>query len=1811
MGRRLPRVSKREKTLGILQTAANVAAGPVGKVVTKAAGPIAGSIASLSPVGAAYTPEDPLVGAITMPIVGKILHEASKPVTKVAKAGIGAVRAKVRARMAERAAAKPPEPPTRPAEATTPEAAAPVPPAPEIVPLAGKRRYQPGSTAMLPKEQIKTDPATFQYKRNADPSGAGGQLQGPEPYNKRLARDIDVWEDPATGEVYVVEGHNRHDKAMRDPSIAEEKVTFIDADTAQQARAFGAISNIAQGNGTAVDAAKFFRDTGLGPDEITRQGVSLKGSVAKNGVALSKLATDVFDQVASGRMSEGHGVIIGRELAELPEVQRTVATEISKHDLTDAEVLEVARQAKSAGTETVTQESLFGTEKEAVPLMIPRAKLTAAIGRRLREDANVPSYVTKGKRAEKLTAAGNVIDIEQSKAIAAEAAQLLEQYGRDAHAAGPIARQLTEAARRLVQGEPIDKIVGEIYEPIRQALREAGPSGAATTAPIRPQPAGAGETASGAGLPGLLAESERLLAEGERRVARTDEILDFEDRRKAGTQFRDEPLASPRAGARQPPSLFGEEPRVPQAEQQGLFGAKEGTAGARPLDAAIRASEAIIPKLREQLRLATDPATRQKVAAQLVEHEKIANHRGAITAEEVRAERIASGDPDTPTLTGQVDLFSPATANSGSGSLLRKMLGLSPAAQEAVLSLQKIGDLMDKGLDIATRGGRFKRRAPKARGVFFPRPEAIRVGRMDWLDVRAHEVGHYLSKKYLKNPTYAKGARRLAAAGLPPLTTPMKNELIALGKALYGGRKPGGGYGEEGIAEWTNFYVTDRPTLAAKAPAFTAWMDAIFTKEPQLKAILDTTHDRLERWRAAGPEARTMALITLNKKNKFPWSVRALKRGVLDDLEAVGNAEQLGADLQGKPNTKILHKLARNTRGAVGRADDMMENGIVLPEGDVSKSFTRPLMDAYRTVGPKRFDQFRMYLISHRTLEVAERGINTGQPVADAQAIVALYDKQFPDFKPAAEIVWENSVGLLTLRYDAGLITKEQFTKLAEANQRRVGLYRDFDIAESAAGGGAGGGGMVKTSSGVKSLHGSGRNVLDPLETMMRDFYDTVQATQNWHAARSLLQTALKTEGGHLIAQVVDAPREKVTIQTDVARRQILQQLQDMGVEVSLDADLATTAQLLQEWPGLVEGFRDRKFTTGAESKDLVFPMLNDAGKWTWVQVIDKALFETLTKKLGPEAMSLTQRLISAPARLRRAGATLPLEFAIARNPIRDAFESAIYSSAPTISPQSIPGYLHAEGIFHWFKKTDRLSQWKLSGGAQASMSGLDLPSVRKTLREAMLTPAGKALDLVRHPLLSMRRLGDVFESAPRLGEFAGTARRLEKERGTTAAADPDIRTEAGFGSRDLTIDFAGTGTWTREANRMVTFFASTIGGNAKMFRAFADAPAKTFARAVALITVPSILLYLKQRNDEAYINLPQWRKDLFWNYIVRDDAGKYVRTLSVPKAHLLALLFGSAAERIARWIDTDDPKAMDGFVGAIGDQLLPALIPTYAEVPFELWANKSLFRGRAIESEALQRQEPGDRAYPWTGETARVIGEKTNLSPAKLEHLVSGTTAGIGRYGMGISDFAVRQLRDVLGQEPLRKPQEQERDWVLRVPGLKALVARRPGRDASTVTRFYETFDKAEQARSSWKNKGTKEARARYLRENRETILSIATQAETGGESGILRRARAEMDKLQGARRALEHSAPPSDSRRAQLDQLDQRMIDLARTALAAAGDKQALYDELHTIGTVDQKPPKAIQERLQKMIGTDAYQKLPKRQRRYLLEQAANALQ
>ena len=440
-------------------------------------------------------------------------------------------------------------------------------------------------------------------------------------------------------------------------------------------------------------------------------------------------------------------------------------------------------------------------------------------------------------------------------------------------------------------------------------------------------------------------------------------------------------------------------------------------------------------------------------------------------------------------------------------------------------------------------------------------------------------------------------------------------------------------------------------------------------------------------------------------------------------------------------------------------------------------------------------------------------------------------------------------------------------------------------------------------------------------------------------------------------------------------------------------------------------------------------------------------------------------RILGVPASMLRAGAVLTPEFSLARNPFRDILQASIYSKygyKPLID--------FATGLYQVVMKTNTYHEFRESGAEHSMLVSIDRINKRKNYND-MIGKGSKMTEYVGHPLEALRALSEFTEKANRVAEY-----RLAKKAG--ASID-----ERMFAGRDITLDFLRMGRTGRQLNMIIPFWNANVQDLSKMGREFRRQPGLRTMMAIMGLTLPTIALFMINKDDEMYWELPQWRRDFFFNIPIHGKiAGKRIEFLMWPKPFLLGAIFSTAPERTLSWVHHNDPAALTTLPEAIAMTTNPGWFPAMFKPIVEYAANYSMFRDRPIVSQSIQNLPPELQSASYTSETAKLIGQWIKKSPAKLENAFYGYTAGLGRMGLDASDWLLERFGIV---SPPPAPTKELGD----IPLIRAVVPRTPtGSGSESVNRFYEILNEAratDEAMELMMKEGKMEKYEEYLEDN------------------------------------------------------------------------------------------------------------------------------
>jgi hypothetical protein len=302
------------------------------------------------------------------------------------------------------------------------------------------------------------------------------------------------------------------------------------------------------------------------------------------------------------------------------------------------------------------------------------------------------------------------------------------------------------------------------------------------------------------------------------------------------------------------------------------------------------------------------------------------------------------------------------------------------------------------------------------------------------------------------------------------------------------------------------------------------------------------------------------------------------------------------------------------------------------------------------------------------------------------------------------------------------------------------------------------------------------------------------------------------------------------------------------------------------------------------------------------------------------------------------------------------------------------------------------------------------------------------------------------------------------------------------------------------------------------------------------LMMMAFTMLYASlMEDDESYKNAND--DERYGNWFVPNPFGE--EYLKVPIPFEIGLIFKAIPEAVVNtaW---GDQKARDALsaLGKMTWNSIPISAPQGIKPALEVAINHSFFTGRAIESDRLQRFEPGERYDDRTSEVSKLIGGALNISPTKLDYLIRGYTGSL--------PLAVASLANPI----LRGGEKGEQ------PDTRGLLSS----DTPLIGSFFQPTDAGGLVNKAYKDMAeinqSKETYNKMVEEGRdeEAQAYVDANADMIGMASFAGTFRKKMGDLTKAERRVRSDQNMSGAqKRAELDALKQDKISLAKDFLSA----------------------------------------------------------
>lgn len=324
--------------------------------------------------------------------------------------------------------------------------------------------------------ELEIDAKTFQFKSGADGAGVTDALQGVTRFDRRLAGVSLVWEN-SKGVKFVADGHQRAalgKRALEAGQPPEEVklnafvVREADGVSAEDAMRMAAVKNMAEGSGSALDAAKILR--GVGPmGESLLPPLPPQSALVRQARGLAGLGEDEFLQVVNGVIDERFGALVGAATTDSKLQSAMIQVLKRTQPANETQARSIVDQVRTAGVETKITEDLFGSNTITESLYLERAQVLDAALRESRKDKAVFGRLLSEEG--RITEAGsNKLDRIANMERLQEASNATQKISRLANTKGPISEALTEAARQVKEGKKPADVAQSFLETARREV---------------------------------------------------------------------------------------------------------------------------------------------------------------------------------------------------------------------------------------------------------------------------------------------------------------------------------------------------------------------------------------------------------------------------------------------------------------------------------------------------------------------------------------------------------------------------------------------------------------------------------------------------------------------------------------------------------------------------------------------------------------------------------------------------------------------------------------------------------------------------------------------------------------------------------------------------------------------------------------------------------------------------------------------------------------------------------------------------------------------------------------------------------------------------------------------------------------------------------------------------------------------------------------------------------------------------------------------------------------------------------------------
>ena len=842
----------------------------------------------------------------------------------------------------------------------------------------------------------------------------------------------------------------------------------------------------------------------------------------------------------------------------------------------------------------------------------------------------------------------------------------------------------------------------------------------------------------------------------------------------------------------------------------------------------------------------------------------------------------------------------------------------------------------------------------------------------------------------------------------------------------------------EGFAEGMRLWLTQPETLQARAPGVAAFLDQFAAKHAYGPALRKAQSD-MTAWFGQDALNRARSKIGTDKplSEHLDRAFDKFRQSTVDDLHGVYQMERYTTGGKIAPNGP--YESARLSRASASIADGAIRYGHPVKNADGSFRFAGKGLEEILRPLASSLDDALLYFVGRSSRELMMQG---REHLFTKAEIKAMLDLHTPERFAAFQEYQKFNRGILDFAEAQGVLnpeTRKQWKRMEYLPFHRVQQPGSMK-------------GKPGDWQGIKALTGGTDNIRDVLGNMVANAAQLIDVAVKNEARLKIAELASKPGGGKFMVKI-DPESRPVKISGS-------QVLDEMFKRYGLMVD--------GQPPAFFEFFQNGMPPAGGN----VVAVLKD-GKKVWYEVGDPILLRSL-QAIDRAPMHWLTQWLGMPKRIGQATITLTPDFMVA-NIARDTIMGAVMSRSgfrPVLD--SLQG-------MRLRLKNDPLYRDYIANGGGLSSLYLDEHHLRTKL-EKFYGKQGidyrTVLDTPDKVLSAIETMADAFEMSTRLGEY---------KRAIDAGEHPR---HAAYQGREVSTDFAMRG----DSKALgflydtVMFLRPAVVSMDRLYRGVAHDPNRVaIGMKTAMIALSSVGLYLLNRDDPRYADLPDWDRDTHWHFFVGDQHFRY------PKIWEIGAVASSAERTVERLMESDPAGLGKDFARIIGQTFSLNLMPQILAPVTEQMANRNSFTKAPIETPGMENVQPFMRAKPGTSETMRALGmasrnmpESMQINPVRTEALLRGYLNTWAMYGLMLSDRAF--FNDV---GPAMRADE--------MPVVRRFYANEPAKHTKFETEFYDMLGEAKRLQGTMRE---------LDRQGRPEIADEKERSPLAGEAKPLERA-------------------------------------------------------------------------------------------------------